>query len=362
MPDKMSLEKIRLLRAFGSEVIITPTAVPHESPESYTEVAKKIVRETPNSILANQYYNPRNPEAHYKTTGPEIWAQTGGQVDYFVCGIGTGGTISGTAKYLKEQNPGVKVVGIDPIGSTFKEWFYHKKLSDQMKTYKVEGIGQDFLPGTVNFDVIDDIVDTSDKEAFLMCRRLTREEGIFTGGSCGSAVAGALKYAEKMKDNEVMVVLLPDTGERYLSKIYNDDWMRENGFLVPDRVTVKYVIEHKAANFRTLVAITPTTSVREAIATFRQHDVSQLPVIDKGKPVGTIIDNDLLSAVLADNKTLDAKVQDLMKPAYPIIGANSPVEHAIDYLKAKDAAVLIEEDKHIIGILTRFDVIEYMSR
>jgi cystathionine beta-synthase len=254
------------------------------------------------------------------------------------------------------------VVGIDPIGSTFKEWFYHKKLSDQMKTYKVEGIGQDFLPGTVNFDVIDDVVDTSDKEAFLMCRRLTREEGIFTGGSCGSAVAGALKYAEKMKENDVMVVLLPDTGERYLSKIYNDDWMRENGFLVPDRVTVKYVIEHKAANFRTLVAITPTTSVREAIATFRQHDVSQLPVIDKGKPVGTIIDNDLLSAVLANNAALDAKVQELMKPAYPIIGANSPVEHAIDYLKAKDAAVLIEEDKHIIGILTRFDVIEYMSR
>jgi cystathionine beta-synthase len=159
-----------------------------------------------------------------------------------------------------------------------------------------------------------------------------------------------------------MVILLPDTGERYLSKIYNDDWMRENGFLVPDRVTVKYVIQHKAANFRTLVAITPTTSVREAIATFRQHDVSQLPVIDKGKPVGTVTDNDLLSAVLADNKALDAAIRELMKPAYPVIGANSPVEHAIDYLKAKDAAVLIEEEKKIIGILTRFDVIEYMTR
>ncbi|HLF15186.1 MAG TPA: cystathionine beta-synthase [Bacteroidota bacterium] len=362
MPDKMSVEKIRLLRAFGAEVIITPTAVPHDSPESYTEVAKKVVRETPNSILANQYYNPRNPEAHYKTTGPEIWEQTGGQIDYFVCGIGTGGTISGTGKYLKEKNPKIKVVGIDPVGSMFKEWFYTKKPASQLKTYKVEGIGQDFIPGTVNFDVIDDIVDASDKESFLMCRRLTREEGLFTGGSCGTAVAGGLKYAEKMKDNEVMVILLPDTGERYLSKIYNDDWMKENGFLVPDRVTVKYVLEHKAVNVRRLVAITPTTSVREALAYFREHDISQLPVIDKGKSVGTVTDNDLLSAVLADNKTLDAKVSAIMKPAYPIIGSASPVEHAIDYLKAKDAAVLIEEDRKIIGILTRYDVIEYMAR
>jgi cystathionine beta-synthase len=362
MPDKMSLEKIRLLRAFGAEVIITPTAVPHESPESYTEVAKKVVRETPNSILANQYYNPRNPEAHYKTTGPEIWADTGGQIDYFVCGIGTGGTISGTAKYLKEQNPKVKIVGVDPVGSMLKEWFYAKKPATQMKTYKVEGIGQDFVPGTINFDVIDDIVDTSDKEAFMMCRRLTREEGLFVGGSCGSAVAGALRYAEKMKEDEVMVVLLPDTGERYLSKIYNDDWMKENGFLVPDRVTVKYVLEHKAVNVRRLVAITPTTSVREALAYFREHDISQLPVIDKGKPVGTVTDNDLLTAVLADNATLDAKVSSLMKPSYPIIGSSSPVEHAIDFLKKKDAAVLIEEEKKIIGILTRYDVIEYMTR
>jgi cystathionine beta-synthase len=362
MPDKMSLEKIRLLRAFGAEVIITPTAVPHDSPESYTEVAKKVVRETPNSILANQYFNPRNPEAHYKTTGPEIWEQTGGQIDYFVCGVGTGGTISGTGKFLKEKNPKVRVVGVDPVGSVLKQYFYTKKFDAVLKTYKVEGIGQDWLPGTLNFDVIDDMVDASDKESFLMCRRLTREEGIFGGGSCGTAVAGALKYAEKMTDDEVMVILLPDTGERYLSKIYNDDWMRENGFLVPDRVTVKYVIQHKAANFRTLVAITPTTSVREAIATFRQHDVSQLPVIDKGKPVGTVTDNDLLSAVLADNKALDAAIRELMKPAYPVIGANSPVEHAIDYLKAKDAAVLIEEEKKIIGILTRFDVIEYMTR
>jgi len=362
MPDKMSLEKIRLLRAFGAEVIITPTAVAHESPESYTEVAKKIVRETPNSILANQYYNPRNPEAHYKSTGPEIWEQTGGQIDYFVCGIGTGGTISGVGKYLKEKNPKVQVVGIDPVGSMFKEWFYTKKPASQLKTYKVEGIGQDFLPGTTNFDVIDDIVDASDKESFQMCRRLTREEGLFVGGSCGTAVAGALKYAERMKDNEVMVILLPDTGERYLSKIYNDDWMKENGFLAPDRVTVKYILEHKAKTDRQLVSITPTTLIREALSYFRQHDISQLPVIDKGKAVGTVTDSDLMSAVLADNTKLDAQVMSIMKPSFPIIGSASPVEHAIDFLKQKDAAVLIEEEKKIIGILTRYDVIEYMTR
>ncbi len=362
MPDKMSLEKIRLLRAFGAEVIITPTAVAHESPESYTEVAKKVVRETPNSILANQYYNPRNPEAHYKTTGPEIWEQTGGQIDYFVCGIGTGGTISGVGKYLKEQNPKVQVVGIDPVGSMFKEYFYTKKPASQMKTYKVEGIGQDFLPGTTNFDVIDDIVDASDKESFQMCRRLTRDEGLFVGGSCGTAVAGALKYAPRMKDNEVMVILLPDTGERYLSKIYNDDWMKENGFLAPDRVTVKYILEHKAKPDHQLVSITPTTLISEALKYFREHDISQLPVIDKGKAVGTVTDSDLMSAVLADKTKMDAQVMSIMKTSYPIIGAASPVEHAIDFLKQKDAAVLIEEDKKIIGILTRYDVIEYMTR
>ncbi|MDL1891931.1 pyridoxal-phosphate dependent enzyme, partial [Sphingobacteriales bacterium CHB3] len=177
LPDKMSMEKIRLLRAFGAEVIVTPTAVPHESPESYTEVAKKVVRETPNSILANQYYNPRNPEAHYKTTGPEIWEQTGGQIDYFVCGVGTGGTITGTGKFLKEKNPNIKVIGIDPKGSALREYYYTKKITPLLKTYKVEGIGQDYVPGTLDFTYIDEMIEADDRESFLMARRLTREEG-----------------------------------------------------------------------------------------------------------------------------------------------------------------------------------------
>ena len=362
MPDKMSAEKIRVLRAFGAEVIVTPTAVPHESPESYTEVAKRIVRETPNSILANQYFNPKNPEAHYKTTGPELWEQTGGQIDYFVCGIGTGGTISGTGKYLKEKNPNIKVIGIDPKGSTLREYFYTKKINPALKTYKVEGIGQDWLPGTMHFEYVDDVVEVTDKESFLMSRRLTRDEAIFVGGSGGTAMAGALKYADRMKPDDIMVVLLPDTGERYLSKIYNDDWMRENGFLIPDRVTVGYVLQSKSKTLSPLVAVDPVTTIRKALDLFKEHDVAQLPVIEKGKPVGTLYDNDAMSAVLENSALMDAPVSKLMESPFPSIGTSSPIEYAIDYLKNRNAAVLIEEDHKIIGILTRYDVIEYMTR
>ncbi|TAK64614.1 MAG: cystathionine beta-synthase [Bacteroidetes bacterium] len=362
LPDKMSQEKILLLRAFGAEVIVTPTAVPHESPESYTEVAKRIVRETPNSILANQYFNPKNPEAHYKTTGPEIWEQTGGQIDYFVCGVGTGGTITGAGKYLKEKNPNIKVVGIDPRGSALREYFYTKKFNPVLKTYKVEGIGQDWLPGTLNFDVIDDMVEATDKESFVFARRLTREEGIFVGGSAGSAVAGALKYADRMQENDVMVILLPDTGERYLSKLYNDDWMRENGFLMPDRITVRFVIQSKPRTVQTLVAVDQNTTVRDALDLFKRHDISQLPVIEKNRTVGTVIDNELMSAVLENSTILDKPVKELMEPAFPVIGMDSPIEHAIDFLKKKDSAVLIEDNHKLVGILTRYDVIEYLAR
>jgi cystathionine beta-synthase len=360
MPDKMSMEKIRLLRAFGAEVIVTPTAVPHDSPESYTEVAKRIVRETPNSILANQYFNPKNPEAHYKTTGPEVWEQTGGQIDYFVLSVGTGGTITGTAKYLKEQNPNVKIVGVDPKGSILREFFYTKKFTPTLKTYKVEGIGQDWIPGTLNFEHIDDMIEVTDKESFAMARRLTRDEGIFVGGSAGSAVAGALKYADHMKQDEVMVILLPDSGERYVSKIFNDDWMRENGFLIPDKITAKYVLQAKSRNMPQLVAVDPITTVRKALDLIKEHDVSQLPVIEKGHPVGTIIDNEIMSAVLEDRTLMDSPVSKIMSPPYPLIGAGSPLEHAVDHLKARDSAVLIEEDHKIIGILTRYDVIEFL--
>jgi len=361
MPDKMSIEKIRVLRAFGAEVIITPTAVPHDSPESYTEVAKRIVRETPNAILANQYYNSRNPEAHYRTTGPEIWQQTGGQIDCFVCGIGTGGTISGTARYLKEQNPEVRIVGVDPKGSVLREYFYTKKFSPEFKTYKVEGIGQDFIPGTLQFELLDEVVEVSDKESFLMARRLTREEGIFVGGSSGTAMAGALKIAERLSEKDVMVVLLPDTGERYLSKIYNDDWMKENRFLVPEKITIRYVLDGKRGVPR-LVAADPVTTVRKALDLIKEHNVSQLPVIDKGHSVGSVEESDLMSAVLGNPALFDAPVSALMKSRFPEVHMDESINQAITLLSKKQPAVLVRDDGSIAGILTRFDVIEYMSR
>ena len=361
MPDKMSIEKIRLLRALGAEVIVTPTAVPHESPESYTEVAKRIVRETPNSILANQYYNPRNPDAHYRSTGPEIWEQTGGQVDYFVCAIGTGGTITGAGKYLNEKNPNIKVVGVDPKGSVLREYYYTKKFSPVFKTYKVEGIGQDYVPGVLNFQYVDEVVEADDKESFLMGRRLAREEGLLVGGSAGTAMAGALKVAERLPEDTLMVVLLPDTGERYLSKMYNDDWMREHRFLVPERITLRYIVESKRGT-PGLVSVDPVTTIRSALDLTSQHHVSQLPVIDKGKCVGSVDESDLMSTVINTPSMVDAPVSKVMKDPFPLVHKDEQVQSAVAYLSKTYPAVLVEEDGKIEGIVTRYDVIQYMSR
>ncbi len=361
MPDKMSQEKILLLRALGAEVIVTPTAVPHDSPESYTEVAKRIVRETPNSILANQYYNPKNPEAHYLTTGPEIWKQTGGEIDCFVCGMGTGGTITGTAKYLKEQDPRIRVVGVDPKGSVLREYFHTKKFTPAFKTYKVEGIGQDHIPGVLNFDYIDDVVEADDKESFIMGRRLAREEGLMSGGSCGTAVAGALKVAASMPEGSVMVVLLPDSGERYLSKMYNDDWMREHRFLVPERVTLRYILDSKRTT-RGLLSVDPASSVRSAIDMMTGSNVSQLPIMEAGACIGHVEETDLMSAVIRDPSAMDHQAGAYVRPPFPVLQADELVQAAIAHLSQTHHAVLVEDAGRIIGIMSRFDVIEYMSR
>ena len=254
MPDKVSREKINL-KAFGAEVMVTPTAVPPDSPESYYEVARRLAREIPGAYLANQYYNPTNPEAHYRTTGPEIWSQTGGRLDYFVVALGTGGTVSGTARYLKEQDPKIKVVGADPVGSILKDFYYTKQMT-QARTYKVEGIGEDFIPGTMDFSVIDEVVQVNDFQSLNTCRRLAREEGILAGGSAGTALFVALTVARRAKEGERVVVLIPDTGERYLTKVHSDEWMRDNRLLDSSAVTVAEVVRGKRNHIPGLVSAT----------------------------------------------------------------------------------------------------------
>ncbi|HTX19233.1 MAG TPA: cystathionine beta-synthase [Bacteroidota bacterium] len=362
MPDKMSGEKIQLLRAFGAEVIVTPTAVPHDSPESYTEVAKRIVRETPNSILADQYYNPKNDEAHYRTTGPEIWEQTGGQVDYFVCAIGTGGTISGAGKYLKEKNPSIKVIGIDPKGSILRDYFYTKKFSPIFKTYKVEGIGQDFIPGTLHFQYVDEVIEVTDKESFLAARKLTREEGIFSGGSSGTAMAGALKLAETLTEKDVVVVLLPDGGSKYLSKIYNDDWMKENGFLAPERITLRYVLEAKPSKLPALITADGSSTVRSALELMTGKNISQLPVFEGTKNIGSLSEGALISAILKGSIKFDDLVRAVMDPPFPELHVNEEVGRAIELFAKKEPAVIVVNDSGPTGIVTRYDVLGYLSR
>jgi cystathionine beta-synthase len=362
MPDKMSQEKVMNLRAFGAEVIVTPTAVPHESPESYTSVAKKRVEETPNSILADQYDNPKNPEAHYKTTGPEIWEQTGGQIDYFICGIGTGGTITGAAKYLKEKNPNVKVIGVDIRGSILHEYFHTKKFSPVFKTYKVEGIGQDFIPGTLDFSYVDEVLVADDRDSFIAARRMTREEGIFVGGSSGTAIAAGLQFCEKLSEKDVVVILLPDGGTRYLSKIYNDVWMRENGFLRPERLTLKYVLTDKSGDIPPLVVVERHTTVRQALELIKAYSISQLPVLEGNTCVGTVTESNLLSVVLNDSSMFDRSVEHSMEPPLPSIHMNEEMNEAVKFFAQKNPAVLVTDDTKPIGIVTRFDLLDFMSR
>ncbi|HET8654526.1 MAG TPA: pyridoxal-phosphate dependent enzyme [Longimicrobiaceae bacterium] len=362
IPDKMSQEKVRLLKAFGAEVIVTPNAVPPDHPDNYVMMAKRIAHETPNAILANQFYNQANPEAHYRTTGPEIWEQTAGRVTHFVASAGTGGTLTGVARFLKEQNPRVRVVGGDPVGSIIRG-YAETGVKGEGAPYKVEGIGQDKIPGTLDLGVIDEWRTVDDRTAFTTARRLTREEGLFVGGSSGLNTHVAIELARELDDPEAcVVVILPDTGERYLSKLYNDEWMRENRLIEPARVTAGTMVGAKEDGApRSLVAVEPSTPVRRALDFITQHDISQLPVLAEGDCVGQVTEATLMARVLENPTMLDQPVQALMDAPLPVVDEHADLHALTGLLSRQNPAVLVRRDGVLVGIVTRYDVLRYVT-
>jgi cystathionine beta-synthase len=368
MPDKMSVEKINLLKAYGAEVVICPTAVAKESPQSYYSVADRLTREIPGAFQPNQYANPVNPEAHYRTTGPEIWRQTEGRVDVVVVGMGTGGTISGAGRYLKEQKASVQIVGADPEGSIYS--------SKDVHPYVVEGVGEDFYPETMDLSIVDRIVQVTDKESFVAARRLAREEGILVGGSSGLALHAALVVAGERDENAVIVVVLPDTGRNYLSKFFSDEWMRQNGYI--ERITPARIREvlHTAAaaaghdhahdELPELVTVEVGTTVGEAIEVMQRYGISQLPVregtsADGGGIVGSLQERTLLDRIYRDPGVVSEAVTAAMDPPFRTMPAEAPIEEAFQALLRGDAAVVVVEGTAPIGMVTRADLLEFVA-
>jgi cystathionine beta-synthase len=360
MPDKMSQEKVRLLKAYGAEVVITPTAVPPDHPDNYVMKAKHIVRETPGAVLANQFYNPVNPEAHYATTGPEIWEQTEGKVTHFVAGAGTGGTISGAGKYLKEKNPRVRVIAADPIGSLYAH-YHRSRAMGEGHPYKVEGIGGDKIPSTLWFDYVDEFRQVPDRTSFGLARRLARDEGILAGGSTGTNLYIALEVAREVNDPAALVVtILCDTGERYLSKVFNDEWMQENQMLEAPRTTVEQLLQRRPANAPALVSVAPSAAVRQALNLMTTWGVSQIPVIENGESLGGLIEGTLMTRALAQPSLLDRPVREVMEAPFPEVEAGSPTDRVGAMLTRESPAALVRKDGKVIGIVSRYDVLQQL--
>ncbi|MCM3876357.1 MAG: pyridoxal-phosphate dependent enzyme [Thermoanaerobaculia bacterium] len=361
MPDKVGQEKRDILKAHGARVVITPTSAPPGSPERYTEVAKRLASEIRGGFLANQYFNPHNPGIHYLTTGPEIWRDTAGRVTCYVASLGTGGSTSGAGRYLKEQNPRVRVVGVEPVGSVLGEYQRTGKLAES-HPYLVEGIGQETIPGNVWFDVIDEILTVTDRESFHVMRRLSREEGIFVGGSSGTALAGALKVAERMTAEDIVVVMLPDTGERYLSKFHSDAWLADNGMLDATDLRVGDLLRQKAAgDLPPLLTLAPSDQLRTALSLIRRHHVSQLPIVNAaGEFVGTVVEPKLFGALLDGSAMPEDPVSAVMEGPLPRLSADEPVVAATRMLTSVHA-LLVEMGGRPVGILTRIDVIGYVA-
>jgi cystathionine beta-synthase len=368
MPDKMSDEKIRLLRAFGARVVITPTSVAPEDPRSYYNIARRIVEETPNSFLANQYHNPANPEAHYCSSGPELWEQTCGQIDVFVAGMGTGGTITGVGRFLKEMNPEIKLVGVDIVGSLLYDAWKAGRIPEEvfLKTYKIEGIGEDFIPSTLDLSLIDEVVQVNDRESFLMARRLMREEAIFCGGSSGSAVAGLLKseIVRALQPGQTVVVLLPDSGNRYLSKMFDDNWMRENGFLEPLWSEMSIADLLASRQNPALITVNQNDHGRRVIALMKQHNISQVPVIDQdGKLIGIVTEVELLKRLLDTGCANDPEetVAALVNSSFCTAGSRDKLGKVLDAFD-RGMVVFVVEGERPVGILTKIDVIDLISQ
>ena len=357
MTDKASVEKSRYLKALGADVVITPVSAKPGTPNHYVSTAKRIAAETPNSFYPDQYSHPANPEAHYRTTGPEIWRQTEGKITHFVAGIGTGGTISGTGRFLKEQNPNIRIIGADPYGSIFKT-FKETGNIVEATPYLVEGIGQEIVPPNVHIKYVDEVINVTDSESFELSRQLGRMEGIFCGGSTGTNLAAALRAASTLDENAIVVFIVCDTGEHYLTKHHSDEWLKEKRLLAPQKMTAGLISDTKKPQApKTLVSVAPSDTVGAALGKMDELGLSQLPVIEENRCVGSLRENRVLAKVVRDRALLDSPVSEVMESSFPIVDVDASSIEVFKRLQTSPA-VLVEEYGRITGIITRHDVLD----